>query len=140
MLHYLPVKKETLNKIQDFTQDDEQLKLLGDLIRVGWPDCKEEELTVQNGVLFKGDRVVIPFGMRDELKKKLHASRLGVQACLRRAREVFCWPGMYKEIEELVSKCSVCNTFHQGQQKEAMVAHPIPSRPWESIASDLFEF
>lgn len=109
MLHYLPVKKETLNKIQDFTQDDEQLKLLADLIRVGWPDCKEEvpievrdyfnfreELILQNGILFEGDRVVIPFGMRDELKKKLHASHFGVRVYLIRTHEASYWPGMYK--------------------------------------------
>ena len=40
--------------------------------------------------------------MRAEIKRKLHSSHLGVQACRRRAREAFYWPGMYKEIEEYV--------------------------------------
>ena len=99
-----------------------------------------EELTLQNGVVFKGERLVIPSSMREELKMKLHASHLGIQACLRRAREAFYWPNMNKDIEEFIGKCSVCNSYRQQQQKEPMIAHPIPSRPWEYIASDLLEF
>ncbi|XP_022802534.1 uncharacterized protein K02A2.6-like [Stylophora pistillata] len=99
----------------------------------------KEELTLQNGVIIIGDRVVIPFQMRAELKRKLHSSHLGVQACLRRARKAFYWPGIYKEIEEHVSKCQVCNSYHQGQQREPMISHTIPSRRWQVLAVDLFE-
>ena len=152
MLQYLPVKDETLCQIQNLTQEDAILKTLACVIKQGWPESKlhlplevqdyfpfKEELTLQNGVIFKGDRVVIPFQMRAELKRKLHSSHLGVQACQRRAREAFYWPGMYKEIEEYVSKCQVCNTYHQGQQREPMISHPVPSRPWQVLAVDLFE-
>ena len=152
MLQYLPVKDETLCQIQHLTQEDAILKTLAGVITHGWPDSKlrlppevqdyfplKEELTLQNGVIFKGDRVAIPFQMRADLRRKLHASHLGVQACQRRAREAFYWPGMYKEIEEYVSKCEVCNTYHQGQQREPLISHPVPSRPWQVLAVDLFE-
>ena len=152
MLQYLPVKDETLCQIQNLTQEDAILKTLAGVIKQGWPESKlhlppevqdyfpfKEELTLQNGVIFKGDRVVIPFQMRAELKRKLDSSHLGVQACQRRAREAFYWPGMYKEIEEYVSQCAVCNTYHQGQQREPMISHPVPSRPWQVLAVDLFE-
>ena len=82
---------------------------------------------------------MIPFQMRADLKRKLHASHLGVQACQRRAREAFYWPGMYKEIEEYLSKCEVCNTYHHGQQREPLISHPVPSRPWQVLAVDLFD-
>ena len=80
--------------------------------------------------------------MRAKVKQqKLLSSHLGVQACQRRAREAFYWPGMYKEIEEHVSKCQVCNKYRQGQQREPMISHPVPSRrPWQFLAVDLFEF
>ena len=118
----------------------------------GWPESKfhlppevqdyfpfKEEITLQNRVIFKGERVVIPFQMRAELKRKLHSSHLGVQACQRRAREAFYWSGIHKEIEEHVSQCAVCNTYHQGQQREPMISNPVPSRPWQVLAVDLFE-
>ena len=93
MLQYLPVKDETLCQIQNLTQEEAILKKLAGVIKQGWPESKlylppevqdyfpfKEELTLQNGVIFKGDRVVIPFQMRAELKRKLHSSHLGVQA------------------------------------------------------------
>ena len=102
MLQYLPAKDKTLCQIQNLTQEDAILKTLAGVIKQGWPESKlhlppevqdyfpfKEELTLQNGVIFKGDRVVIPFQMRAELKRKLHSSHLGVQACQRRAREAF---------------------------------------------------
>lgn len=91
MLQYLPVKDETLCQIQNLSQEDAILKTLACVIKQGWPESKlylplevqdhfpfKEELTLQNGVIFKGDRVVIPFQMRAELKRKLHSSYLGI--------------------------------------------------------------
>jgi len=46
---------------------------------------------------------------------------------------------MYKEIEEYVFKCKDRNTYHQGQQRELMISHPVPSRPWQVLAVDLFK-
>ena len=125
MLQYLPVKDETLCQIQNLTQEDAILKTLVGVIKQGWPESKlrlppqvqdyfpfKEELTLQNGVIFKGDRVIIPFQMRAELKMKLHSSHLGVQACQRRAREASYWPGMYKEIEEYCMSPSVKSAIH----------------------------
>ena len=91
MLQYLPVKDETLCQIQNFTQEDGILKTLAGVIKQGWPDYFpfKEELTLQNGVIFKGDCVIISFQTRAKLKRKLHSSHLGVQACQRQAREAF---------------------------------------------------
>ncbi|PFX12514.1 Retrovirus-related Pol polyprotein from transposon 17.6 [Stylophora pistillata] len=124
MLQYLPVKDETLRQIQNLTQEDAILKILACVIKQCWPER---------------DRVVIPFQMRAELKRKLHSGHLGLQAGLRWAREAFYWPGMNKEIQEQVSNCQVCNSYHQGQQREPMISHPLPSRPWQALAVDLFE-
>ena len=99
-----------------------------------------EELTAQDGIIFKGERVVVPRSLRKEFTTKVHVSHLGIQACLRRAREVWYWPNMNKEITEYISKCQTCKTYSQEQQKEPMIPYPVPSRPWQVIGTDLFEF
>ena len=70
--------------------------------------------------------------MREEIKQKLHQSHFGIQGCLRRGREV--------DIEDFISTCSVCKTYQTDQQKEPMISHEIPSRPWEKVGCDLFDF
>jgi len=152
MAHYLPVKEDTLLKIQSSTETDSVLQQLKAAIRQGWPLLKEnvavciqdyfpfrDELTLQNGLIFKGERLVIPTSLRHSILEKLHSSHIGIQGCLRRAREVLYWPGMNKAIEEYIAQCDICNSYQPKQTKEPMISHEIPSRPWQKVAIDLFQ-
>ena len=47
---------------------------------------------------------------------------------------------MNSDITDYLSKCESCNTFQPQQQKEPLISHEIPHRPWEKIASDIFTF
>ncbi|KAK0144832.1 hypothetical protein N1851_016592 [Merluccius polli] len=41
---------------------------------------------------------------------------------------------MCKEIEALVEACSICQERRNSAQKEPMISHPIPERPWQASA------
>ena len=58
-----------------------------------------DELSVQNGLIFKAERVVVPKAARSGLLKSIHNSHLGVNGCLNRARECLYWPGMTGDIK-----------------------------------------
>ena len=152
MVQYLPVSETTQNIIRTATESDPVMKELKTTIREGWPENKDslparirdyfpfrEELTLQNGLVFKGERLVVPESAREEMKARLHASHIGIQGCLRRAREVLYWPGMNRDIENCIAQCHVCNSQPREQTKEPMICHEIPTRPWEKIAVDLFQ-
>ena len=47
---------------------------------------------------------------------------------------------MSSQIEDKVSKCSVCNQFRRAQPREPIIIHEPPDRPWSKIGCDLFEF
>ena len=70
----------------------------------------------------------------------MHDGHLGVESCLRRAREVVYWPLLNSEIKDYVSNCSVCNTLQPSQTREPLAVHEIPERPWSRVATDLFSF
>ena len=55
-----------------------------------------------------------------------------------RARDVLFWPGMCKEFEKMVEKCTTCQEYRIAQQKEPLLPHDLPMRPWERVATDLF--
>jgi hypothetical protein len=59
--------------------------------------------------------------------------------CKQRARELVFWPGMNKQIEDVVSRCSACLVHSNKPQKEPMVIQPIPQLPWSKVGTDLFE-
>ena len=47
---------------------------------------------------------------------------------------------MNKQFTKLMSKCDVCKSYKTEQQKEPLACHESPTRPLESIATDLFVF
>ena len=98
-----------------------------------------DELSVLDGLIFKGERVVVPKAARSGFLKSIHNSHLGVNGCLNRARECLYWPGMTGDIKNYVSTCEACREYEQGQRKETLISHEAPSRPWQFVAADLFE-
>ena len=57
--------------------------------------------------------------------------------CKQLARDLVYWPGINKQIEDMVSRCSTCQEHRSKQQKEPMMPTKVPSRAWEHVAQDL---
>ena len=56
--------------------------------------------------------------------ERIHSSHIGVNGCIRRAREAVFWPGITADIKALISRCEVCNAFASDNQKEMLM--PLP--------------
>ena len=69
---------------------------------------------------------------------RIHSSHLGIEACLRKARDSVFWPNMNAEVREKVQQCSVCNEYQAKNTREPMQSHPVPDRPWSRVAADQF--
>ncbi len=69
-----------------------------------------DKYSIHDGLIFWGQRSVIPQGMRKQVKDLLHRSHLGMESTLRRTRECLFWPGMI-EIKQVVQNCSACQTY-----------------------------
>ena len=48
------------------------------------------------------------------------------------------WPGVTKHIEALVKSCPECQKLAT-LPRQPIIKSPLPSYPWEKVASDLFE-
>ena len=66
-----------------------------------------------------------------------HASHIGVEACIRRARDSLYWPWMTTELKEYIAKCDVCMAHRSEQSKEPIQQHEFATRPWSKVAADL---
>jgi transposase InsO family protein len=150
MTQYLPISDGRLAEIKTATEKDDVLQMLMKTILAGWPDDKQalpppiaaffsfrDELTVVDGIILRGERVVIPYDIRKMMKEKVHSSHLGISGCLRRARECLYWPNMTTEIRDFISQCSTCRELEKSNQKETLMSHDIPDRPWSKVGTDL---
>ena len=107
--------QNSIEMLQQGTQTDETLMQLKNMIQNGWPEHKnnvsqsirqyydiQDELLCQNGIIFKGDRVIVPHSLRAAMLDRVHYAHIGMNGCLRRAKEFIYWPGMDAEIREYV--------------------------------------
>ena len=78
--------------------------------------------------------------LRAAMLDRVHYAHIGVNGCLRRAKECIYWPGMDAGIREYVSRCSTCRSFDVKQPKESLISHTFPLRPWAKVGTDFFHF
>ena len=53
-------------------------------------------------------------------------------------QETVCGPGVCEQIKKKVAKCEICNKYRNCQVKEPLLPYPVPDRPWQVFAADLF--
>ena len=146
-------KDHRLDIIRSATVADQEMKILSTVIMAGWPNDRHDvppeakpyfdysdELTVQDGIVYRGDRIVVPKSMRLEMKQKVHIRHLGINFCLRRTRDTIFWPGMSSEIWKYIETCGTCATYGVKQRAESPMISEQPERPWSKAASDLFSY
>ena len=95
------------------------------------------ELSVVDGVILWGNRVVVPSPGRDLLLQELHACHPGIARMKTLARMFVWWPHLDSDIEAFVKKCTICQS-----QRSAPPAVPIrpwtwPTTPWYRLHVDL---
>ena len=153
MVQDLPLAAARLDDVQAHTAKDEALQVLTRVILDGWPEDKNsiptaampyfnirDELSVQHGIILRGERAVIPKSLRNDILRRIHASHIGMEGCLRRARESVYWPAMTSEVKDFIVKCDICRSVDNKQQKETLIPHDVPDRPWAKVGVDLFKF
>uniref|UniRef100_A0A3Q2ZKC0 Gypsy retrotransposon integrase-like protein 1 n=2 Tax=Kryptolebias marmoratus TaxID=37003 RepID=A0A3Q2ZKC0_KRYMA len=147
----LPATEPRLREIQRHQDDDNILKQLKTFCVEGWPDKHSTEkrfqpylpfsgeLTVQNGLLLYGSRIVIPASLRQDILVKLHEGHLGITKCRERAKHSVWWPGLSSELIKLLETCETC-CRERTKHKEPLLPTEFPQRPWVMVGADLFQF
>lgn len=141
-----------LEEIRRETAADPELLELSNTIQNGWPNsnnkltdkvkiyCRNKsELSVINGVVFKGKCIVIPRSLRKETLNNLHYNHMGLSKSLQLAENKVFWPTLRNELKQLVENCSICLKFARSQKSEPLQPHDIPKIPWYKVGCDLFE-
>ena len=153
-LHTTPIiDKITLKSIAEETASDEVLAKLQEIIKSGqtWiPKHEGEslqkfkailpEITITgNGILLKGDRIILPTTLQDVAIRLAHqGSHPGQSSIERRLRYHFFFHKMNIKVSKFLEGCIDCTIFSDSKCKEPLKAHEVPKKCWEKVAVDLF--
>ena len=152
----LKAQDDSLHRIRQATQADDNLTILKHIIQHGWPrTVKEvpqeiqkywtfrEELTIEDGLILKGMQIVIPEKIREDILKQIHEGHLGINKCQMRAKETVYWPGLNDQLENLILNCQLCLKYSKSKNKSTQLTalgHEVPAVPWSKVATDIFHY
>ena len=150
---FVRLSDERIQELRNKTKDDHVLRTPSETIVTGWPETIKElptsirsywsfrdELSVEDGILLKGTRVIIPESMQSFILDRLHYGHLGIEKTRLRAKDSVYWININRDIETMVKSCHICEEHQPAQQHETLLPHEVPSRPWEVVGTDMFFF
>ena len=152
----LSTRSDSLHQLRLAMQEDDMLAILKHTIAQGWPSSiKEvpskmqpywtfrEELMVEDSLILKGTRIVIPSKKWEAILKLIHEGHLGMNKCKLHAKETVYWPGLNEQLEKLVLNCELCLKYSQFKCKQhphMSLGQEIPIHPWTKLTTDIFNF
>ncbi|XP_055612508.1 uncharacterized protein K02A2.6-like [Uranotaenia lowii] len=149
---FLGVSDSRLEEIKTETNKDQSMQLIIEYVQHGWPVTADrvpdsvkiyfnfrDELSTQDGLVFRGDRIVIPHVLRRKLVDCCHISHNGIESTLKLARANIFWPGMSSQIKDVVKQCVTCAKYAASQPNPTMMTHCIPVYPFQLVSMDVFQ-
>ena len=152
-LDYIPISDGRIEELKLATSKDQVLQLLRKFVIDGFPyDYKDipvdvrpfwnfkDQLSYQHGLIFKGDKIVVPAILRDDVLKQLHSAHQGIERTLALARDTVFWPNIDSQIESVVRSCLVCQKYSASNRRLPMMSHDVPVFAYQKVSIDLFEW
>ena len=99
---------------------------------------KRRQISAVQNVLLMRSRIVIPSSMRLEVLDKLHEEHQGISKCRERAKQTLWWPGLSKQLQDMVDNCCIC-LKHMVNRPEPLFTTPFPQRLWQELGADFFQ-
>ena len=140
----IPVSSSKIDLIHGETAKDPTLNLLRHYIQMGWPVDRRmlsheihtfwnyrEDLSMENGLITKGARLVIPSTLRSKVLEQIHEGHLGIEKCMLKARDSVFWPEISNDIRETVEKCGICQASSKAAKSIGNVSD-VPPHAWHN--------
>ena len=128
------------------TRKDPLLKKVLDYTKNGWCNNPESEMlpyyqrrleiTIEQGILLWGDRVIIPETLREILLKDIHAEHMGIVRTKQLARLYMWWPRLDAEIEDTIKVCTNCQEHSKNPKSSDVGMWSWPTGPWKRLHID----
>ena len=138
-----------LQDLHDKAAQDSQYQELHSIILNGFPahrhqlpeTCKlfwavKEHLSIDDGLIVHGCRLLIPRAMRPQVLADLHEAHQGIVHTKQRARLTVYWPSIDNDIDNVITACQLCQDHLPSNPKEPIVSKRKPLRPFQEVAAD----
>ena len=143
LLQHLDELPVTVNDIRKWTKRDLLLAQVLQFVEQGWPhkfdsslvpySSHSTELSVLDGCILWGTRVVIPPQGQQAVLQELHTAHPVMTRMKALARMYAWWPGLDTDIEESVRLCDECQLNQSNPPLAPLNPWNWPTRPWARL-------
>jgi len=98
------------------------------------------DITVQDGLVYLENKIVIPKKLRKTILTLLHETHLSSHKQKFLAKSIFYWPGINSDICNFAEDYSLCQKLKRNQIKQTLINHEIPNAPFIKIGLDMAEY
>ncbi len=144
---HLSTTSVSAGAIKDWTAKDPVLSQVLRYLQTGWPSqtldenfkpflIRKAELSVLDGCILWGSRIVIPPQGRKLVLQELHETHPGCARMKSLARNYIWWPKMDTAIEDTVKQCQACQVSRPSPPTAPLHPWEWPSEPWSRIHLD----
>ena len=95
-----------------------------------------DELTVEHGVVVRGQRIVVPQGATQDCVELAHRGHQGPAATLAALRDKVWFPNMKAAVDGHVETCLPCQAAEPGTKSPPMTVTDLPDSAWNTVHSD----
>ena len=74
-----------------------------------------EELTVEEGIVLKGNCIVMPHKKNQATLQLINEGHLGLGKCKLRDKDTVYWPGLNDQLEKLILNCELSLKYSQSK-------------------------
>jgi len=130
------------------TKEDPLLSLARREISQGWPahvappeirsylNAPPGTFTVMHGCILRGSNVVVPECLRPAVLQLLHKVHQGIVRTKALARSYVWWPGIDRDIEEMVKTCAICGETRPHPPQAPVILWSKPNKVWSRLHID----
>ena len=97
-----------------------------------------DELSTENGLLIKDERIGKPTALCDQLLADLHEGHTGVSKSQQQATTTVSWPGINTEIADYTNQCQTCTDTKPSRPTEHSLNHPVSASSWHKLGMEFF--
>ena len=87
-----------------------------------------DQITCEDGIIYKGTRPIIPKSERASTLKVLHMGHYAVDKMSLRARETVYWPGISEDIRHTYHHCHICAVCKNSTKRDTPVHRNTTNR------------
>lgn len=102
--------------------------------------CRDELCEGTEGILLRGDRIVIPQALWAQTVELAHQGHQGVEKTKARIRTKVWFPKVDDLVEARVKECHACIVAEGDPPVSPVITEPAVSRPWSQVSLDFGSF